>query len=183
MGSHPGGGAEGERRGSGAGKKRERAARAAALARRSGPGGAKSVPAPALAPANEDADNVTKVWRHAGGDWWAVARRPYHLTLAALVALEERERVERLEADADDLRHVYRVGYAMAASKENRALEQEQAAYLAALATDPGSVDDASTESKQAGGLTPTEEQAVGRILRAMFGAAPAAAPQSTEGH
>jgi len=93
----------------------------------------------------------------------------------ALVAIEERERVERLERRGDAVEAALLTNFAMA---DGARLAAEVRAYEAALGIDVARLDDGSATPATKAGLTPAEEQAVGTILRAMFGAA-----QSTGGH
>jgi len=95
----------------------------------------------------------------------------------ALVAIEERERVERLERRGDAVEAALLTNFAMADGARLAAVVR---AYEAALGIDVARLDDGgATPGKATASLTPAEEQAVGKILRAMFGAQ----PQSTGGH
>jgi hypothetical protein len=68
---------------------------------------------------------IARVARSEGADFWAIAERPYHETLAALIAIEEVERVEDLR---DRMRDVNR------------------AALVGTSVLDPGSLDAARAE-------------------------------------
>lgn len=109
----------------------------------------------------------------------------------ALVGLEERERIERLERDGDAVSAAYRTNFAFASVKD---LENEQRLFEARLGVDLRAIEDAAIEAELTGGaggggsaargdLTPREEEALDAILRAMFANGGAAPATPTEEH
>lgn len=98
-----------------------------------------------------------------------VLRAPFHRTISAVIALEERERIDRIIERQRDVNRAYLFNYAMAAKGEHGdALSGAQRDVERAFAVSPWAGSDA-----QARGITAEEEQAVSSILRTMFRTAP----------